>query len=104
MATNRRKDHNFFSKVGVTDVTFTAAQRVKWNFTSVGIALVVESTVAGDAVQYSFDGVTVHGDMTPGFASAGIIFDNRYENNIWFRRVSAGSEVTVRVETWRHNA
>jgi len=104
MALTRRKDRNFFAKVGVTDTAFTQAQRVRWDFTSIGIALVVESTNATDAVQYSFDGQNVHGDMTPGFASAGIIFDNRYESSVWFRRVSAGSEVTVRVESWRHMA
>lgn len=64
----------------------------------------VESDDQSDVIQYSFDGVTVHGDMTPLRPSEGIIFDNRAQNRIWFRRVAPGNSVPVRIEAWRYEA
>ena len=105
MAHSPRKDRNFFKKIQVSDTAFINAQLVKWTFASIGIALLVESDNPNDAVQYSFDGgENIHGDLTPGLPSEGIIFDNRIENNVVFRRISSGSAVTVRVEAWRHSA
>lgn len=99
----RRKDKNFFAKVSVATTSFsTPNQKVAWDFTSVGIAIVNESTKSGDIIEYSFDGVNVHGDMTPNLPSAGIIFDNRHENTIWFRlKTLVSPAVIVRLETWR---
>jgi hypothetical protein len=99
---NRRKDTNFFNKYRVSSTAFEVV--ATWNFTSIGIALMVESNDAGDVIQYSFDGVTVHGDMTPTFPSEGIVFDNRFQSKVWFRRANPGSAVLVRVEAWRHQA
>jgi len=103
MATNRRKDINFFDKLYVSSTSFSD-HRVGWNFTSVGIALMVESDNQADVIQYSFDGTTVHGDMTPLRPSEGIVFDNRFQNKVWFRRATPGDPVLVRVEAWRHQA
>lgn len=100
----RRKSKNFFAKVEVSSTSFNNAQRVKWDFNSIGLALLVESNDSTDVVQYSFDGKDVHGDMTPLLPSEGIIFDNRFENNVWFRRASPGDPVTVRIEAWRYDA
>jgi len=103
MATRRRRDINFFDKFHVSSTSFEDST-VKWNFISTGIALMVESNDSSDIIQYSFDGETVHGDMRPLFPSEAIIFDNRFQNQIWFRRETAGSPVLVRVEAWRHDA
>lgn len=102
----RRKDRNFFTKVSVATTSFaTASQKVAWDFTSTGIALLNEATQPGNVVEYSFDGTTVHGDLSPGLASAGIIFDNRHENTIWFRlKTTVPLPVTIRLETWRTEA
>lgn len=102
MAVKRRRDSNFFDKLQVSSTSFDVD--VQWNFISTGIALMVEAESVEDVVQYSFDGETVHGDMTPGKPSEAIIFDNRHQNHIWFRRESAGAPVLVRVEAWRHDA
>lgn len=99
----RFKDYNFFDKLYVSSTSFSD-HRVKWNFTSVGIALMVESDDQNDVIQYSFDGKTVHGDMTPRRPSEGIVFDNRFHNAVWFRRAASGDPVLVRVEAWRHMA
>lgn len=100
----RRRTKNFFAKLEISSTTFTSAQRAKWDFNSVGIALLVESNDSTDVVQYSFDGESVHGDLTPLLPSEGIVFDNRYENTVWFRRATPGDAVTVRVEAWQHDA
>jgi len=101
---NRRRNKNFFAKLQVSNTAFVMAQRAKWDFNSVGLALLVESNDPNDVVQYSFNGTEVHGDLTPLLPSEGIVFDNRFENNVWFRRVTPGSPVTVRVEAWQHDA
>jgi len=99
---DRRKDTNFFQKYRVSSTSFEVL--ASWNFTSVGIALMVESNNINDVIQYSFDGTNVHGDMTPTLPSEAIIFDNRFANKIWFRRATPGDPVVVRVEAWRHMA
>lgn len=99
----RHKDNNFFDKLEVSATNFLAHQ-VRWNFTSVGIAVMTESNDDSDIVQYSFDGETVHGDMRPTFPSEAIIFDNRFHSRIYFRRATAGNPVIVRIEAWRHAA
>lgn len=99
----RRKDNNFFHKLYVDSTSFSE-HVVNWNFTSVGIALMIETDNETDVVQYSFDGKTVHGDMTPFRPSEGIVFDNRHQNRVWFRRAAPGEGVLVRVEAWRHQA
>lgn len=102
MASNRRKDTNYFGKFEVSSGSFDI--RAKWSFTSVGIALLVESNDVTDVIQYSFDGVNVHGDLTPTLPSEGIIYDSRYESNVYLRRATPGPSVTVRIEAWRHQA
>jgi len=102
MATRRRKDSNFFGKYRVSSTSFEVV--ATWNFISVGIALMVESDLPEDVIQYSFDGETVHGDMTPRLPSEAIIFDNRFQSKVWFRRATPGDPVLVRVEAWRNEA
>ena len=50
-------------------------------------------------VEYSFNGNTLHGDMTPGTSTSSITFDNRKVSKIWFRVPDGGSAI-VRVEAW----
>lgn len=104
MGLNRRRKKNFFTKLNISNTAFVASQRAKWGFNSVGLALLVESNDSTDVVQYSFDGKEVHGDLTPLLPSEGIVFDNRFENNVWFRRATPGDPVVVRVEAWQHDA
>lgn len=98
------KDVNFFTKLNVVETQFVDTQCAKWNFISVGIALLNESLDAGDVVQYSFDKKTVHGDLTPTLPSCGIVFDNRHQSGVWFRRATPGSAVVVRVEAWNNDS
>ena len=99
----RRKDKNFFKKMTVSSTNF-AQHKVNWSFNSTGLALMVESDKKADRVEYSFDGETVHGDLDPVLPSQAIIFDDRHENTIWFRRASGTTSVVVRIEAWRTEA
>ena len=90
-------DHNFFKKVTVTsenfvndaDALITVKYVRQFSFVNEG----------ADVIQYSFNGNTLHGDLTPGTPTAAIIFDNRPVTKIWFRLTGSGSSV-VRVEAW----
>ncbi len=95
----RNRDNNFFEELHVSSTNFVVS--VSWNFVSVGIALMIESNDANDIIHYSFDGSTVHGSMHATFPSEAIIFDNRSQCQVWFKRASGSTPVLVRVEAWR---
>lgn len=92
-----KKTFNFFDRLTITSGNFSS-HVVSWDFISAGIALINEGT-SGNIIQYSFDGVNVHGDLDPDTASSGIIFDSRHQCKIYFR-LSSGTSANVRVETW----
>lgn len=94
-----QKHHNYHMKVSISTDDF-ADMYLAWDFVSAGVLLLVESTTAGDIIEYSFDGVYTHGDLSPGFGSAGIIFDSRHECGVFLRRKTAGAAVSVRVDAW----
>lgn len=90
-------DYNFFQKITVSSDTFGDNADVIF-----GIKNVRAFTIANEGtgvVQYSFNGQTLHGDMTPGKASEAIAFDNRCVSKIWFR-LASGTASIVRVEAW----
>ena len=90
---------NHFSKRTVSTTTFTDTL-VSWSFNSAGILLLNENTVGTNVIQYSFDGETLHGDLTPGTVSAAISFDNRHESKVYFRLAAGAVASVVRVESW----
>ncbi len=92
-----KKTFNFFDRLTITSGNFED-NMVQWDFISAGILLLNEGTT-GNIIQYSFDGVSVHGDLDPDLASAGIAFDNRHQDRIYFR-LSTGTSANVRVESW----
>ena len=98
--TNFGYDHNFFQKITVTAAGFGSNSVdgyqpdmiINLPEPTYTVTFFLES---GGPVQYSFNGTTVHGDMTLGQASAALTFTNRVISKIWFK----GSGV-VRVEAW----
>jgi hypothetical protein len=92
------QDYNFFTKVTVDgyvfdpdteDVLITIKGQQTFSLVNEGSTL----------VEYSFNGNTLHGDMTPGTSTAAIFFDNRRVSKIWFRAPDGGDPI-VRVEAW----
>ena len=90
---------NFFERVSVSTVDFEDHVS-SFGFISSGISLINTSSLAGDVVEYSFDGSTLHGDLSPTFPNAALAFDNRFESRIWFRLKVAGPSAIIRVEAW----
>lgn len=88
--------HNHFQKVQVSETEFPATPQVGFDMRGV-ISFTMDNEGDG-VVEYSFDGSTVHGDMTPGEASASLKFTDRTAFFIWFK-VASGTQ-TVRVEGW----
>lgn len=97
------KDFNFYDKISVTHTTFGIEADgyqpdAFISFHAVGLLFLNEGT---GAVEYSFNGNTVHGELDSALPSKGMSFDNRIVSSIWFR-VKAGSSgpITVRVDAW----
>lgn len=91
------KDFNFFAKIDVTNTEFTSNAQVVFNFRNqIAFSLVNEGSAI---IEYSFNGNTLHGDMTLGTPTTALIFDNRRVSKIWFR-VPGGGSHRVRVEAW----
>ena len=91
---NYGKDFNYFNKlsVSITDGYFPTECQILIPFSTYTVTFGLES---GGLVEYSFNGITLHGDMTDGYASEHLVFENRVISKIWFR--GAG---TIRVEAW----
>jgi len=89
------KDFNYFTKLTVANTTFDAvAADVMIPFR--GLASFSIMNEGGVAVEYSFNGSTVHGDSTPGEGSEVLVFEHRRVSKIWFK-VASGS-TTIRIE------
>lgn len=90
------KDFNFFQKVTVSETTFPDDSQISINVKVLNNLLLVNE--GSNVVEYSFNGNTVHGDLTPSSTTESLLFNNRRVSAIWFR-TATGSNV-VRVEAW----
>ena len=70
-------------------------------FSTQGVLFLNEEESATNVVEYSFNGITVHGELDPTLPSKGMSFDNRVISLIWFRLKSGSTgPVTIRVDAW----
>jgi len=76
---------------------------ISWTFIAEHILLSLEGAISGDIIEYSFDGINMHGDMKGRSNSESIAYDNRSRCKIWLRRNSSSpsESISVRVEAWR---
>lgn len=95
--TNGGRDWNFFTKFSPTVSTFNTDADVIITIPTYTVTFFLEGST-GNQVQYSFNGYTVHGDMTFGQSSAALTFDNRVISKIWFKVLSGTP--TIRIEAW----
>lgn len=86
-------DHNFFQKITVSNGSFNTNADLFIPFVTYTVTFQLES---GGPIQYSFNGTTIHGDMTSNKSSATLTFENRVIGKIWFQ----GTTGVVRVEAW----
>lgn len=90
--------YNYFKRLYVDGYSFPTRPQVTFNFLSRGFSFVNLDT--SNTLEYSFDGYAVHGDLEPGTSYAGLVFDNRIEDRVWFRSTLADGYARVRVEAW----
>ena len=98
------RDFNFFSKLSVTNTTFSTvtdgyrAADMVITFPTQGVLFLNEGT---GVVEYSFNGTTIHGELDSTLSSKGLAFDNRTISMIWWR-VKSGSSgpITISVQAW----
>jgi len=93
-------DYNFFVKLNITNTTFGGPDRAADVSMSIrGAVKTLFLTVeGGNPIEYSFNGNTLHGDLTPATSTAHLEFEKRPLNKIWFRAPTGAS--IVRVEAW----
>ena len=94
------KDFQKFERIVVDGYVFEDNANFVFNFRASLMSFSLVNEGAG-TVEYSFNGNTVHGDLTVGTPTEAIFFDNRNVTAIWFRAASGGAvNTTVRVEGW----
>lgn len=70
-------------------------------FSTTSVSFVNFEPLSTNAVEYSFNGTDVHGDITPQTPTAGLVFNNRKISLIWFRiKDGSSGPVTIRIEAW----
>ncbi len=91
---------HYTNDVVINVLAFPVNPQFNWGFYSQGFLL---SNMTGAVeVQYSFDGVLVHGVLgVAGTPDNAKVFDRRHERRIWCR-LAADVASTVRVEVWDH--
>lgn len=104
-------NYNFFTKIDVNWSQFGAPDGYTIRdgygpdliipFVTQGLSFINEGTSTSNSVEYSFDGINVHGDLVPTTPSQGLVFDVRVISLIWFRlKQGSTGPVTIRVEAW----
>lgn len=86
---------NYFNRLFISSATFQVAPDVSFGFSNPSFSLINEST---NTIEYSFDGVNVHGDMIPSSPSASMVFNNRGYSTIWFRAPFTSGSDSLRIE------
>ena len=92
-------DKNFFTNLTPTASgagTFNTNCDVVITFPTQTVTFMCTGTNA--AVQYSFNGNTIHGDMSTAGPNNVLIFENRPICKIWFTTV--GGSPNIRIEAW----
>ena len=100
-------DFNFFQKVTVNWTTHFGASDGYTTADGYGPDLIIRFPTqglifnnegSGGIIEYSFNGNTIHGELTASGNRQTIIFNNRVASLIWFRAQSGSAVVSV--EAW----
>jgi hypothetical protein len=101
------RDWSYFTKVSVSSTTFGGGSisgqqpDIIIPFQTQAVQFLNLGSGGTSVIEYSFNGTTVHGELNPTNASAGLTFDNRIISLVWFR-VQSGSSgtIVVSVQAW----
>lgn len=104
---NYGQDFNFFRRISVTatgtgnnfgPVSDGYRPDIQLSFTPACIIFLNEGT---GVVEYSFNGVTIHGELNSADLSKQMTFYHRVVNKIWFRvKTGSSGPINVRVDAW----
>jgi len=87
---------NYFNTITVDGYSFPPIPQANFGLNPQSFTFLNRS---GHVIQYSFDGLRLHGDMNPNDSSIGLAFDGRCECKVWFRALDGYG--IVRVEAWK---
>lgn len=98
-------DHNFFEKADVTWTGFgsNSVDGYQPDMIVRGGSNAIFINEGAGTLEYSFNGTTVHGEITGGATSANrvLTFTNRPMSKIWFRvKTGSSGPITVSVQAW----
>lgn len=94
------KDFHKFALIEVDGYAFAENADVVFNFRHSNLSFSLVNQGEG-TIEYSFNGNTLHGDLTVGTPTEAIFFDNRDIEGIWFRAKDGDAiDSIVRVEGW----
>jgi hypothetical protein len=88
---------NFFIKVTVDETTFPTTAQILVPLKGMQGFLI--GNEGSSVIQYSFDGINVHGDLTPTSPTDSLLFTNRPAYTIWLCTPNGGSSL-CRFEAW----
>jgi len=86
---------NYFQVMNIDSYGFLD-HKVDFGFNAQAISFLNRGS---HTLEYSFNGVDLHGDLVPGDPSAGLFFDSRTESVAFFRAADGYS--VIRIEAWR---
>jgi hypothetical protein len=100
------RDHNFYKLIPVIATAFgqntDSGQQPDCliSFSTKGLSFINYGTLVTHTIEYSFNGTTVHGELSPTTGSSNMLFLHRAISLVWFRIKSGSTTATIRVEAW----
>jgi len=89
------QDHNFYKKVSVSSASFQTNADAVLIYPYTMYSIINEGP---GVIEFSFNGNTLHGDMTVGTPSSAINVYESSSNKVWFR-LKSGATTTVRIQS-----
>jgi hypothetical protein len=94
---NPINQYNYFIKVTASGTAFPTTPQISVYIPYVQGFLI--GNEGSNVIQYSFDGITVHGDLTPNSPTDSLLFANRPCSALWLCVPGGGSSL-CRFEAW----
>ncbi len=93
------KDFYFFYYASVAESAFPTSPQIIINFRGMQNMILSIEGGATNKIEYSMNGVTVHGNLIVGQQSAKLDLQNHPAKKIWLRSATGA---TIRCEAWRN--
>lgn len=96
------KDFNLFKELTITATSFNTSQAdIIIPFSTQFLSFMTYGTSSTtQIINYSFNGNTLHGNLTPTLSSAFLTFPNRVVSKIFFCLAAGSASTKIRVEAY----